>query len=167
MVGHNTDLPVEAYVSSPPFPAPDVLSLPSPDLGSDVLVTSPDIPLGKVSQSKPLRYRTTKRTGTLAARYTNSIAVIPLQARSVLGDWRLKLVLVVRVQQVRRNWLATTWLERDLEEFGTGDTVDEAIQDLIDSIGEASEVLERRRAGLADSAIKQLDVLNRFVERAT
>lgn len=81
-----------------------------------------------------------------------------------MGAWRLKSVILVRIRRTRKEFLATTWFE-GIEEYGAGEGETEAIKDLVVSLGEYREALERRAATLGDSARRELHYLCKLIER--
>jgi len=83
---------------------------------------------------------------------------------SEIGDWRLKSIILVQIRTTRKEWLATTWLE-GIAEYGVGEGGSEAIIDLVVSLGEYRESLEKREVNLGDSARRELDYLRRLIER--
>ena len=76
----------------------------------------------------------------------------------------MKSVILVQVSRTRRESVATTWLE-GVAEYGTGAGDNEAISDLVVSLGEYRKALEKRERKLGDSARKELDCLRRLIER--
>jgi hypothetical protein len=68
------------------------------------------------------------------------------------------------MRRVGREWVATTWLEGVLE-YGNGATANDSLADLIVSIGEYRESLERREEDLGDSALRELSYLRRLISR--
>lgn len=94
----------------------------------------------------------------------NTLTVFTLPRDSEIGDWRLKSIILAQIRHTRKEWLATTWLE-GIAEYGVGEDTSEAIIDLVVSLGEYQESLEKQEAKLGDSAQRELDHLRRLIER--
>ena len=71
-------------------------------------------------------------------------------------------VLLVQLRQTQEGVLAETWLE-GVNEYGTGQDVNEAVTDLIVSLGEYLEVLKEQQNRLSDSAKLEYDTLNKLI----
>ncbi len=81
-----------------------------------------------------------------------------------LGNWQLASGLLVALQQTTSQIVVATWLET-VEEYGIGATPEEAIADLISSLGEYKESLGKRREQLGPSALRDLVCLQKLIER--
>ena len=101
---------------------------------------------------------------TPSLRKPSSVTVLLIPRKSEIGGWRLKSVMLVQVSRSRRESVATTWLE-GIAEYGTGAGDNEAVSDLVVSLGEYRRSLEKRERKLGDSARKELDCLRRLIER--
>ena len=95
----------------------------------------------------------------------SSVTVLSIPRDSEIGGWRLKSVMLVQISRARRELVATIWLE-GFAEYGTGVGDNEAISDLVVSLGEYRKSLEKRERKLGDSARKELDCLRRLIERS-
>lgn len=91
-----------------------------------------------------------------------TVCAIPPGDPAIEG-WRLKSALLVQIRWTRKQCLAITWLE-GVSEYGAGATEAEAIEDLIVSIGEYRDLLERREANLGNP--KELAYLRTLIEPA-
>lgn len=92
-----------------------------------------------------------------------SLTVVALPSDSKIGVWRLKSSLLLQVHRTDKEYLAETWLE-GVCEYGTGCREGEAVADLVSSLGDYLQSLEKRRATLGDSASQELAVLERLIE---
>lgn len=117
------------------------------------------------STSPEIRLTVHKPSGTPTPRKLGSLTVLSIPRDSKIGGWTLKTVMLVQIRQTRRESLATTWLE-GVAEYGTGKQNEEAITDLVVSVGEYWESLEKREKELGDSARKELDFLRRLIKRS-
>ena len=104
-----------------------------------------------------------KPVKTPGYRKMNSLTVLSIPRDSTVAGWHLKSLLVVQISHKRKELVATTWLE-GVAEYGTAKNENEAIADLIVSLGEYLEVLEGRENNLGDSARNELDCLRRLIE---
>ena len=146
----SNQLAASAFISNP-----DVPIVPSSNAPIQLdCVTSPEIKL--VAGHKPGK--------TPNPRKLDSLTVFPLPADSTLNNWRLKSVIVIQLRRARKQWLATTWLE-GVAEYGTGETDSEAITDLVVSLGEYRESLEKREEKLGNPARNELKTLRNLIER--
>lgn len=138
------------------------------------IVASPEIRV--VSESNPsvelvpetgpeIRLVVHKPGGTPRLRRVSAVTVVSILRDAEIRGYRLKLAMLVELHRARRESLATTWLE-GVAEYGTGKTDDEAITDLVVSLGEYRECLEKRERSLGNSARKELDCLRRLIERS-
>ena len=103
----------------------------------------------------------TARTPTV--RRLDALTVVSVSQDSEIAGWVLKSVLIAQVRRTRKQSVATTWLEGFVE-YGTGKTDSEAMADLVISLGEYRESLERREGKLGESAKKELEHLRRLIE---
>lgn len=106
-----------------------------------------------------------KPVKTPIPRKPSSVTVLLIPRKSEICGWRLKSAILVQVSRTRRESVATTWLE-GIAEYGTGAGDNEAISDLVVSLGEYRKSLEKRERKLGDSARKELDCLVRLIERS-
>ena len=143
-------LKASAFVSNPII---RVVPLPSSPLQWE-LESSAEI---KLVVHKPVR--------TPIPRKPSSVTVLLIPRKSEIGGWRLKSVTLVQVSLARRESVATIWLE-GVAEYGTGAGDNEAISDLVVSLGEYRKSLEKREKKLGDSARKELDCLRRLIEHS-
>ena len=104
-----------------------------------------------------------KPVKTPILRNPNSVTVLSIPRGSEIGDWRLKSVLLVQISHSRSESVATTWLE-GVAEYGAGTGDNEAISDLVVSLGEYRKSLEKREKKLGDSTRKELDCLRRLIK---
>ena len=151
MTTADNQLPASAFASSPELRA---LWSPSSLIRSH-WVTSEEIGL---TIHKPAK--------TPNPRKLDSLTVLSVPRDTRMGNWRLKSLLMVQLRRTRRQWVATAWLEGTAE-YGTAETVGEAIMDLVDSLGEYLESLEKRADTLGDSAQRELAYLRNLIECVT
>lgn len=145
----SNEIPSSAFVSNPEI---RIMAFPSP-------------PIELKSKTSPeIRYLVHKPGKTLTRGLSNTLTVCMLPRDSEIGDWRLKSIILVQIRTTRKEWLATTWLE-GIAEYGVGEGGSEAIIDLVVSLGEYRESLEKREVNLGDSARRELDYLRRLIER--
>ena len=116
--------------------------------------------------SAEIRLVVHKPVKTPISRKPSSVTVLLIPRKSEIGGWRLKSVMLVQVSRARRESVATIWLE-GVAEYGTGAEDDEAISDLVGSLGEYRKALEKRERKLGGSARKELDCLRRLIERSS
>lgn len=116
------------------------------------------------STSPQIRLTVHKPVKTPSVRKPNTLTVLAIPRDSEIGGWRLKSVMLVQISHSRRGSAATTWFE-SVAEYGTGQGEAEAITDLVVSLGEYLEALEKRQKELGDSAQKELDYLRRLINR--
>jgi hypothetical protein len=90
--------------------------------------------------------------------------VISIPQGTEVDDWSVNAIIVVQMRRVRKEWVATTWLEGVIE-YGNGASADDSLADLIVSIGEYRESLERRAEQIGDSALSELSYLRRLISR--
>lgn len=121
-------------------------------LPNEMFFSSPQITLEVNKPSKTPGIRTTK-----------SLTVISIQQDTGMGGYRLKSLLLVQLQRTRNESIATTWLE-GVAEYGTAKTDDAAITDLVNSLGEYRETLQRREDTLGEEAKKELTYLQGLIE---
>ena len=103
--------------------------------------------------------------GTPDIPHPHSLAVMTLSEGLEVGGWRLKSLIMMQMQCAETECVASTWLEGVLE-YGVGERQDEAIVDLLISLGEYLESLDERETTLGDSAKRELDYLRKIIERA-
>lgn len=124
------------------------------------------VPVQLSSTTSPvISFTVLKPAGTPAPRKAKALTILSIPRGTRIGDWHLKSVMLVQVRSSRRESLATVWLEGTAE-YGTGRRDDSAIADLMVSLGEYREGLERREENLGDSARQELDCLQKLIERA-
>ena len=116
--------------------------------------------------SAEIKLKPHKPIKTPNPRKLDSLAVLCIPRDSTIDDWRLKSLMVVQLRRMRKECLATTWLE-GMAEYGTGYTDGEAITDLVVSVGEYRESLKQREERLCDSAQRELALLRKLIERST
>lgn len=123
-----------------------------------------DLAWSRSRTSPELKFPVHKPGKTVAPFKSPTLSVYSLPRRTEISGWRLKTLLLIQVRRTRRESVATTWLE-GMVEYGTGKGESEAIADLVVSLGEYRESLEKREKNLGDSARKELDYLRKLVER--
>ena len=119
----------------------------------------------EMEDSAEIRLVVHKPVKTPSLRKPSSVTVLSVPRDSEIGSWRLKSVMLVQVSRARRESVATIWLE-GVAEYGTGAGDNEAISDLVVSLGEYRKSLEKRERKLGDSARKELDCLRRLIEHS-
>lgn len=154
-----TEIPSSAFVSNPDI---RVAAVPSPTINL-MSVTSAEI-VFKVGNPGNTKISGKPNTVKLTHGRFNTLTVFTLPGDREIGDWRLKSNILVQIHQTRKECLATTWLE-GIAEYGVGEDTSDAIMDLVVSLGEYRESLEKQEANLADSARRELDHLRRIIER--
>jgi len=133
------------------------------ELHASAFVSSESI-FVEVSSGPTIELPHQKPVGTPNPHTQESTTVLAIPSREI-GEWRLKTTLLVQlVPSSSHEWLAMTWLE-GVPEYGTGEGDVEAIEDLVASIGEYRESLERREDKLGESAKRELGYVKRLVER--
>lgn len=156
----------------------------SNELNPSAFVSSPDIkialrrgPFIKVvsrpspyvqvacSTSREVKLPVFKAAKTPSPPKPDSLTVLAVLAGSSVAGWDLKSLLLVQLRRTRRLAVATTWLE-GLAEYGTGKSDAEAVADLVVSLGEYRESLERRRRKLGASARGELALLRNLIQRS-
>ena len=93
----------------------------------------------------------------ILARYTK---VLPRGRRG--GDHQLKAALTVEIEHSSEGWAATVEVEC-LYEYGWGGTEEEAIDDLVCSLGDYKFWLTERKGNLADCSARDLEVIEGMV----
>jgi len=176
---NNNEMPSSAFVSNPEI---CVAAVPSPPINS-AFVSNPEIRVAAVP-SLPIKLKsetsseiifimhnpgntlTSGKPNTVKLTHGrfNTLTVFTLPRDSEIGDWRLKSIILAQIRHTRKEWLATTWLE-GIAEYGVGEDTSDAIIDLVVSLGEYRESLEKQEANLGDSAQRELDHLRRIIER--
>ena len=150
----SSQLTASAFFSSPEI---GLVALSSPPIRFDWLTNPEFKPL---VLHKPVKTPNPRKADSLTVP-----AYLVISNDSQIGDWRLKSVMVVQLRRTRKQWLATTWLE-GVAEYGTAETDGEAITDLVVSLGEYRESLEKREKKLGDSARNELAYLRNLIERS-
>lgn len=89
-----------------------------------------------------------------------SLTLVALLEGWEYGRHRLGSILLVQLRTSRDGVLATTYLEA--EEYGWGRTEEEAILDLMTSLGEYLESLEAREGQLAEPTFVDLERLHQL-----
>ncbi len=170
-MGISNELQPSVFVSSPEIcVVPSLSSLIQPF----VFVSSPEIcvvpslsPLIQLkSETSPdIRLVVHKPGKTLIRRKPNTVTVLalPKDTERDIAGWLLKSVLLVQIRRTAKEFVATTWLEA-IAEYGVGKAESEAITDLVVSLGEYRQSLEKREANLGDLARRELDYLRRLIE---
>jgi hypothetical protein len=105
-----------------------------------------------------------KSAGTPKLGRIESVTVLALPKDITVGVWHLNSIIIVQLRSIPKGWLATIWLD-DIAEYGTGVTEADAVSDLVDSLGESLESLERRKHKLGDSAQEELAKLYSIIDR--
>lgn len=80
------------------------------------------------------------------------------------GGWELARDLWVEIRTTSEETLAVTRLT--VEEYGTGASVEEAVQDLLTSLSEYRESLEEREERLGVPAVADLAKLRKILRRS-
>ena len=70
----------------------------------------------------------------------------------------------MQIRYTPKEYVAATWLE-GIAEYGAAQGQTEAVADLVVSLGEYKESLEKRETKLGDSARRELDYLRRLIKR--
>lgn len=94
-----------------------------------------------------------------------SVTVLALPKDITVGVWHLNSIIVVQLRSIPKGWLATIWLD-GIAEYGTGVTEAGAVSDLVDSLGEYLESLEKRKHKLGESPREELAKLHSIIDRA-
>lgn len=116
---------------------------------------------------RPFGYTSKIRiTAHKTAKTPKVVMALTIPRDTLIAGWFLKSLLLVQVKPARRGSVATTWLE-GIAEYGAAENETDAITDLIISLGEYREALERRQRKLGDSARKELDYLRKLIERSS
>ena len=97
--------------------------------------------------------------------HTEAITAMPLETGYAAKGWELLSSLTIQIRTTSDRVIVETWLE-SLFEYGTGSSNEEAIADLVVSIGEYLELLEARQPELGDIALKEFAHLRRLVTRS-
>jgi len=144
------------------------------DLQPSVFISSKEVrvplwtsvPLQLRISSNPLvTFMTRKPVRTPNPRRLDTLTVLSIPGGTVIDNYCLKSVLLVQLRRVLKESLAVTWLE-GVAEYGTGKEDESALMDLVISLGEYREALEKREQDLGDSAKRDLDKLRRLIERS-
>ena len=75
--------------------------------------------------------------------------------------WCLATILVVEIRTSLREVLATTWLT--VQEFGVGESFEEAVDDLLTSLSDYLQFLQAREERLGPGEQKDLDILRHLI----
>ncbi len=97
-------------------------------------------------------------------RKPSSVTILSIPRDSEIAGWHLKSLLLVQISHTQKGSVATTWLE-GIAEYGATKDESGAITDLVVSLGEYLEALERREKDLGDSARNELNCLRRLIKR--
>ena len=127
-------------------------------------VSSPVVPSSFVSSSHMV-VTVAPSVATPSVPMVGAVSLVSLPAGLDLGGWRLKCLLLALLETTLRGTIASTWLH-GVSEYGTGETEEEAVGDLIDSLGEYLQSLEGRETRLADVALEELNHLRTLIEPA-
>ncbi len=114
--------------------------------------------------SPQIKWQVLKPTSTPYLKKVSSLTVLTISRDTPIAGWKFKSILLVRIQDSPDESIATSWLEGVLE-YGTGKGHQEAIEDLVVSLGEYLESLEKQYDILGDSARRELDTLRKLIER--
>lgn len=143
------------------------------ELARRAFVTGPEIRIGPLlsspievnwQTSPQIEFEVGKAQKTPNPRKADSLTVVAVPRDSKMGGWRLKSLIVVQIRRVGRESVATTWLE-GIPEYGAGKADGDAIVDLVVSLGEYLESLQKQQGNLGDSVRKEMDYLGRVIER--
>lgn len=77
------------------------------------------------------------------------------------GSWCLTAILMVQIRTSLKEVLATTWLT--VQEFGVGESFEEAVDDLLTSLSDYWEFLQAREERLGPVEQKDLDLLRHLI----
>jgi hypothetical protein len=83
---------------------------------------------------------------------------------STWDAWELATSLMVTLSTSSESWLATTYLETDIPEYGAGASQKEAIADLLTSLSDYRESLEGREERLGPPAVGDLTKLRTLLQ---
>jgi len=143
-------------------------------LESSAFSSSPGFQIGRTSSptisldhatSDDILWVAHKAFSTPNPRKPESLTVFALHRDSEWDGWCLKSPLVLQLRRVRKQWVASTWLE-GVAEYGVADTESEAARDLVVSLGDYREALETRENKLGESARRELARLRILIERS-
>ena len=82
--------------------------------------------------------------------------LIMIDAGCTWDAWELATSLMITVSVSPESWLATTYLESDVPEYGLGESYGEAIADLLTSLSDYRASLEGREDRLGPPAVSDL-----------
>lgn len=123
----------------------------------------PDISNIKVWHASNYQISEARSFDIVRIRPSESLSLLFLPREYKLPQRRqLKSVLLVQAKTTESGVLATTYLET--EEYGWGNSIDEALIDLIESLIEYLESLESREGQLAELAYRDLARLRALIE---
>ena len=126
----------------------------------------PSSPIPSFFETGPqIKMTVHKAVKTPKIRNLRSVTVLCTPGDMLIADWHLKSLLLVQLTPARKGSVATAWLE-GIAEYGTAENETDAITDLVISLGEYREALERREENLGNSARRELDYLRRLIERS-
>lgn len=108
-----------------------------------------------IESTKPVTE--TEEEPEILARYTK---VLPKGLRG--GDYKLNADLTVAIEHSLEGWAATVEVEC-LYEYGWGGTEEEAIDDLVRSLGDYKLWLIERKGNLADCSASDLELIEGLV----
>ena len=128
------------------------------------VMPSSSIPAEITPETSPEIMITFCKTGTTRTqRRQSSLTVLAIPGGTKISGWHVKSVMLVQVSRTRKESVATIWLE-NVVEYGVGKKDNEAIIDLIVSIGEYKQSLEKLKKKLGDSSRKDLENLCKLIE---
>lgn len=119
----------------------------------------------KVFSSEWLHPASSESDGTSAVPISGTVSVVSLPKGLQIHGWRLKSLLLAILEADEEGVVANAWLY-GVNEYGTGQTEEEAITDLVHSLGEYRQSLEERECRLSPSAKSDLLQLRALVEPA-
>ena len=119
----------------------------------------------ELESSAEIRLVVHKPVKTPNLRKPSSVTILSIPRNSEIVGWHLKSLLLVQINHTQKESVATTWLE-GIAEYGVAKNESGAIIDLVVSLGEYLEALERREKNLGDSARKELNYLRRLIGRS-
>lgn len=144
------------------------------ETGRDSFVSTPSIHFTPVSSpvvqssflsSSQVVFTVAPSVATPIVPMVGAVSLVSLPVDLELGGWRLKCLLLALLETTLSGTIASTWLH-GVSEYGTGETEQEALADLVDSLGEYLQSLEERETRLADIALEELNHLRTLIEPA-
>jgi len=97
---------------------------------------------------------------------TLTLGMRTLLVGDMFGRWRLRGGLTVRLQTIEDGWLADTMVG-PLAEYGVGPTEDDAVADLVSSLGDLLTSYTRYAEELHPHALAELTALREYVEEVS